>query len=197
MPSTTTKPLSVRRSPVRVLPDPRRVIARAFFPGDDARTDSVLDRVFALPEEAVEGVLAKVRANFNTRHRGIERIFDENFRRAAHRLDGHPLTEDRKQLIGAFFTMEYSLESVALFNPSIVSHPDQSGLAQDSLRFIMSLRACGEGHVSSIEFRTGVLDGKNDVHLDPITPYATTEQPVSDKLYDKPRFFRKLSEMGV
>jgi len=193
----TTKPLAVRRSPVRVLPDPKRVITRPFFPGGDERTDAVLQRIRTMSDGQVRESLEQVRRDFSERHHNLDRVFAENFRRASHRVQRRDLSAERRQLIGAYFTMEYSLESIALFNPSVVPHPDQSGLDGASLRFIMSLRACGEGHVSSIEFRTGVLDAHNNVHLDPITSFAATELPVADKQYDQPRFFRKLTEMGV
>ncbi len=144
----TKEPLRIRKSPVRVLPDPKRVIARPFFPGGDQRTDTVLQRVLALPDEEVRGLLDDVLRDFRQRHREIEWIFADNYRSAAQRLNGQVLSDERKLLIGAYFTSEYSLESIALFNPSLVAHPDQTGVARDELRFLMSLRACGEGHVS-------------------------------------------------
>ncbi len=193
----TKERLRIRRSPVRVLPDPKRVIARPFFPGGDQRTDTVLQRVLALPDDEVRRLLDEVLHDFRQRHREIEWIFADNYRSAAQRLNGQVLSDERKLLIGAYFTSEYSLESIALFNPSLVAHPDQTGVASGELRFIMSLRACGEGHVSSIEFRTGTLGANAAIRLDPITLYASTERPVADKLYDKPRFHRKLIEMGV
>ena len=192
-----TTNIEIKRSSVRILPDPRRVIARPFFPGGDDRTDAVLQRVLALSEEEVERVLEEVRRDFADRHRDIEDIFAANFAQAHQRLNGQVLSERRRQLIGAYFSSEYSLESIALFNPSLVAHPDQTDLAEGALRFLLSLRACGEGHVSSVEFRSGILAADGSIHLDVLTPFATTERPVDDRLYHKKRFHRKLIEMGV
>lgn len=187
----------MERSPLRILPDPKRVIVRPFFPGGDERTDAVLRRVLALSEAEAERVLCEVRRDFVDRHRDLETVFTQNFRLARSRLNGQDVSHTRQQLIGAYFSSEYSLESIALFNPSLVAHPDQSGLDDGALRFILSLRACGEGHVSSVEFRSGILAADGSVHLDVVTPFATSERPVDDKLYRKKRFHRKLIEMGV
>ncbi len=193
----TTMTLDIQRSPVRILPDPKRVIARPFFPGGDERTDAVLKRVLALSDAEAERVLSEVRRDFSDRHRDIEVVFAQNFEHARRRLNGQVLSGTRKQLVGAYFSSEYSLESIALFNPSLVAHPDQTGMNDGALRFLLSLRACGEGHVSSVEFRSGILAADGSIHLDVVTPFATTERPVDDKLYDKKRFHRKLVEMGV
>ena len=159
----TKERLRIRRSPVRVLPDPKRVIARPFFPGGEIRARTVVDRVMALPDDEVKRLLDETLRDFHHRHREIEWILADNYRAAAHLVDGQALSDERKLLIGAYFTSEYSLESIALFNPSLVAHPDQSGVAPGELRFVMSLRACGEGHVSSIEFRSGTLGADNSV----------------------------------
>lgn len=193
----TASRIKIQRDPIRILPDPKRVIARPFFPGGDDRTDAVLERVLSLSDDEAKALLADVRRDFTDRHRNIEAVFAENFNQARRHVNGQVLSEVRKQLIGAYFSSEYSLESIALFNPSLVAHPDQDGLNHGELRFLLSLRACGEGHVSSVEFRSGVLSLNGAVHLDALTPFATTERPVDDKLYDKMRFHRKLIEMGV
>jgi hypothetical protein len=97
-------------------------------------------------------------------------------------LDSRPeMSEERRLLIGSYFTCEYSLESAALFNPSMVQHPDQTGLGAGVTRFIMSVRACGEGHISSIEFRTGVIDREHRLVFDPVTRFAVTARPEEDK----------------
>ena len=100
-------------------------------------------------------------------------------------------------LIGAYFTQEYALESAALFNPSMVWHPDQSGLAEGSRRFLLSLRATGEGHISSITFRSGTIDAENRIRMDEPTRFVTAPEQVPNTLYDKTLFFRKLLELGV
>jgi hypothetical protein len=93
--------------------------------------------------------------------------------------------------------MEYSIESAALFNPSIVPHPDQSHLKKGSLRFIMSLRATGEGHISSIVFRSGVLDRHNKFLFDPISDFVETPDLQLDPVYKRNPFQLKLNEMGA
>jgi predicted GH43/DUF377 family glycosyl hydrolase len=107
------------------------------------------------------------------------------------------LTDDRRLLIGAYFTMEYAVESAALFNPSVVADPDQSGLAENQLRLIMSLRAVGEGHISSIEFRRGVVNGFGHVNLDPVSRYVATPRIYKDRMYDKHLFRMKVDVMGA
>ncbi len=100
-------------------------------------------------------------------------------------------------LIGSYFTQEYALESAALFNPSMVWHPDQSGLEPGSRRFLVSLRATGEGHISSITFRSGTVDAECRIRMDEPTRFVTAPELVPNTLYDKKLFLRKLAELGV
>ncbi|TWU46684.1 hypothetical protein Poly59_56570 [Rubripirellula reticaptiva] len=103
-------------------------------------------------------MLASVQADFESRHRHMNLVWRDHFNEAAELVPGLSNVDDsRKLLIGSYFTMEYAFASAALFNPSITLHPDQKGIGENSLRFIMSLRSTGEGHVSSIVFRTGVI----------------------------------------
>ena len=145
-------------------------------------------------------MLTDVRNRYGQRHRRIEDAFQRHFNSVKQHLPEDietPLTDERCQLIGAFFTMEYSLESVALFNPSMVVHPNQAGVPEGSVRFVMSLRACGEGHISSIEFRSGIIDEDCQVSYDTVTGFAAQQRPIDNKRYDKRRFFLKLIEMGA
>jgi predicted GH43/DUF377 family glycosyl hydrolase len=112
-------------------------------------------------------------------------------------LTDQAVSENRRLLIGAYFTQEYSLESAALFNPSMVWHPDQSGVPKGSKRFVLSLRATGEGHVSSITFRSGLVDAQGNIHLDKATRYVTTPEMIPSAQYDKALFQRKLLELGI
>ena len=190
--------LDVRRKAIRLVPDPTRVIARLFLPGDAQRIQATLERVFSLPEKTVSALAGQVLRDYSARHRNLPEILERHFTAIQSHLRDFPVpSDDRRLLIGAYFTNEYSLESVALFNPSMVLHPDQAGLPDGSARFVMSLRACGEGHISSIEFRSGSVDETGAITLDPVTPYASITRPVDDKLYNKPRFHRKLVEMGA
>lgn len=148
-------------------PDPSRVIAKLFLPGQElvasgiSRADAVIGRVLAIDDDEVDLVLADVLRRFGDRHHDLPALFDAHSAMLAHLLpDDTSLTPARRRLIGAYCTQEYAVEAAALFNPSMVPHPDQTGLAPGELRFVMSVRAVGEGHVSSIEFRTGVTDGR-------------------------------------
>ncbi len=161
------------RAELRLLPDPSRVLARLFVPGQElvleqeSRTSGVLGRILALPEATVGATLAGVCARFAGRHRDLPAILRGHYERVAHRVPGaDDLSDERRLLIGACFTNEYSVEAAALFNPSAVAHPDQSGLAPGAVRFVLSLRAVGEGHISSLELRTGVAGPGRQVRLD-------------------------------
>ncbi|MFQ5412633.1 MAG: glycosidase, partial [Phycisphaerae bacterium] len=190
--------MTATKLPLRLEADPRRVIARLFVPGDADRVRAIADRVLAMDEQAVTNKLNHVMGDFGARHKYLERVFQSHFEAVSGALkNGRALSHERRMLIGAYFTKEYSIESVALFNPSLVPHPDQAGLAPGETRFVMSLRACGEGHISSIEFRGGVIHTDDRVTLDPITPFALAEKPVEDKRYAKHPFFLKLIEMAA
>ncbi len=152
----------------------------------------------ALPEEDVARVLEQVLSDFTNRHEQVESFFRKRFEEVKIHLEpGAQLSPERQMLVGAYFTHEYSPESAALFNPSIVPHPDQSGVAQGVLRFILSLRATGEGHVSSITFRTGTVSAEQSITLTPPVPFATEPDRVPNAAYDKGLFAHKLQEAGV
>lgn len=170
----------VQRTTLRLRPDPRRVITRLFVPGEDAppygsRAAAVIHRVMAMDEATVQSVLAATMRRFETRHQDLGEIFADHFESIRHRLDpaARPSLE-RRQLIGAYFSHEYAIEGAALFNPSIVAHPDQDGLPAGQLRFVMSVRAVGEGHLSSIGFRTGVIGPGDRLEFDIPGPYPAT-----------------------
>ncbi len=186
---------------MRLRPDPSRVIARRFIPGGgvsahgQARIDRILARLLALPESEVVAALALLKQNFADRHRDLRAEFEGNFASVASRIDdAGGISSERILLIGAYFTHEYSIEAAALSNPSMVAAPDQNALAEGSTRFVLSLRAIGEGHVSSIEFRSGVVDAAGNVELDPPSRFATTARHRSP-IYDKALFSAKLTEL--
>jgi predicted GH43/DUF377 family glycosyl hydrolase len=197
--------LRVHRSPsVRLAPDARRVITKPFFPGDvvfadgSSRMQVVLGRILAMAEADVVRALSDTRESFGDRHRDLDAILDRAYAAVVERLGpvGGAPTRDRCRLIGAYFTHEYSIEAAALGNPSIVAAPDQSGLAPGSSRFIMSLRAIGEGHISSIEFRTGVIGADLSIDLDPPSRFAVTGDREAHG-FDKAFFATKLDDLGV
>ncbi len=188
--------MNVTRLPLRLAADPRRVIARSFLPGGPARIRAVIDRVRTLSDSDVSSMAAALVTDYRERHKDIRGIFRQSYATAIGLAGELPdVNEDRRLLLGAYFTNEYSLEAVALFNPSMVAHPDQNGVPRGAVRFVMSLRACGEGHISSIEFRTGIVDAKHEVTVDPPTRFAMTARPVDDALYDKESYALKLREM--
>lgn len=189
--------LRATRKPVQLIANPKRVIIRLFVPGGESRVSAILDRVMALSEAEVSSILGRVLDRYSSRHKDISGVFERHYEAVASQLNGQvPTSKQRRQLIGTYFTREYSLESVALFNPSVVLHPDQQGMSDGNVRFIISLRACGEGHISSIEFRSGVIDSTNGITFDPVPPFVAPEGPHDLHMYDKNRFFLKLNEMG-
>ncbi|MCU7497090.1 MAG: glycosidase [Ignavibacteria bacterium] len=155
----------VKFTKIKLAPDPSRVLLQPFYPGSEKRLNNVVERIMKLDEKKVEELLEQVLGGFSGRHRNTPEIFRSNFKFAEALLD-RPLTPKRKELIGAYLSKEYSVESAALFNPSIVLHPEQGRAEAGSARIIMSLRATGEGHISSIEFREGTVDN-GEVLLDP------------------------------
>ena len=170
----------VTRCPQRLVANPSRVITELFVPGQEgfehqeSRAGAVLARILALDEEQVQSSLDDVVIRFNGRHRDLAGTFLRHARELADRLDpGRELSEARKLLLGATFTKEYAVEGAALCNPSMVAHPDQAGTVAGSLRFVMSVRGVGEGHRSSIGFRTGVIDAAGGVTIDDPAPFAT------------------------
>ena len=185
------------RRELRLLPDSSRVIIRPFIPGDERRIATVLGRVLSLEEEEAERGLDSLRVEFANRHLDIEGKWLANFERIRRFVfTQRPLSRNRELLLGAFFSGEYALESAALFNPSIVPHPDQTGLAEGAMRFLLSLRATGEGHISSIEFRSGVIEKDSGMRMESVSRFASATESVKDADYDKRAFVVKLKEIG-
>jgi predicted GH43/DUF377 family glycosyl hydrolase len=171
---------------------------RPFYPSSDDIARRVVARVMALPDEEIARLLSQVLGEFEDRHERVEKFFRNRFTRVRHYLgEAWETSSERQALIGAHFTHEYSPESAALFNPSIVPHPDQSGLPKGALRFILSLRATGEGHISSITFRVGAVSAQHRITLTPPVPFVTEPERVSNATYAKALFARKLQEAGV
>lgn len=193
---TTT--LHAKRIGPTLIPDRSRVLMRPFRPTTDDIARRIVARVMALSEEQVSKLLGQVLGEFADRHERVEDIFRKRFAQVIIYLepDVQPSPE-RQLLLGAYFTHEYSPESAALFNPSIVPHPDQSGLPKGALRFILSLRATGEGHISSITFRTGSVSSQHRITLAPPVPFAAEPERVPNAAYAKGLFANKLQEAGV
>jgi predicted GH43/DUF377 family glycosyl hydrolase len=202
-PSVPPKPsdrrtIQVRRAGARLLPDRTRVLIRPFNLTSEQRAVNICARVMCLSEEEVRELLDEVLADFGDRHLQMRELLKARYQRIKkHLLTNQKLSEARSLLLGAYFTHEYALEAAALFNPSIVPHPDQSNLPDGSLRFILSLRATGEGHISSITFRTGVVDANQQITLNPPTRFLTEPKQVPHASYQKPLFERKLYELKL
>ena len=191
-------PLKVRRLPVTFTSDIRRVITRFFDPGGEARIRGVVDRVSTLGSEQVDRLLGEVLRKFRARHGDIAAVFEEDYGTAMEMIDrSDDVSPNRRLLIGAYLTAEYSIESAALFNPSIVPHHNQRNAPAGAVRFIMSLRATGEGHVSSIVFRSGTITADHRIEIDPCGRLARPIRVVPDAQYEKPLFRRKLDDIGV
>jgi predicted GH43/DUF377 family glycosyl hydrolase len=190
--------MELKRTDIVLKPNNTRVLFRPFQPLDPNRAMRVVARVMAMPEEEVGHLLELVLSEFHGRHQKLRQFFLKRFNHVrVHLLTDEPVSEPRQLLIGAYFTQEYSLESAALFNPSMVWHPDQSGLAPGSKRFILSLRATGEGHISSITFRSGVIDGEHQIRIDKPSRFVTLPEALPDSQYDKVLFQQKLIELGL
>lgn len=174
----------VRRSDVDLRPDPSRVIIRPFMPGQEGHTEgisraqAVIERIAALSDTDVSLALREVLDSYSDRHADLRSTFREHFGAVAHRFEElderEPLPAERIELIGAYLTQEYSVESAALFNPSIVAHPDQSECGEGQLRVLLSVRAVGEGHRSSVEFRSGLLGPGDRIEFDDPAPNLVT-----------------------
>jgi hypothetical protein len=191
-----TLPLDVRRKETLFQSEPSRVIAKLYFPGGEARSKHIIKRILDLSEEQSNHLLKDLVADFSLRHKNIEQIFRKNFDAVKQLIQAKTLlSAQRQSLIGAYFTHEYSIQAAAFFNPSIVSHPNQSHLKEGCLRFIMSFRSTGEGHISSIEFRSGVLNENNDLTFDPVSRHVETPELIKNPTYNKHVFSLKLEDM--
>jgi predicted GH43/DUF377 family glycosyl hydrolase len=181
---TLSQATFLNRQALYLRPDPARVIVRPFKPAteprdlnptDKTRANHIVDRVLALDPEAAASLLADVLENFLGRHRNLLETFEARADVMEQALAAHgAFSSVQRQLIGAYFLNEYSFEASALFNPSIVPHPDQSGAPKGALRFILSLRAVGEGHVSSLTFRSGTIAADGSLTVDPTARLASS-----------------------
>lgn len=165
--------LKANRINVRLNPDVRKVIPRFFNTGNE-RSLALIKRVLRMSDSEADNLLLQVYNEFSSRYRDIRTIFEKHFELIKHLLPQNEqltISKEKKLLIGSYFTMEYSLEHAALFNPSIVEDPDQSGTAAGEKNVILSLRATGEGHISSLVFKRGKLDSNAMIHFEPSGKY--------------------------
>lgn len=191
--------VTVTRKNSKFLPDPSRVIARFHYTSDE-RSKNIIRKVLAMSEDETKIALSQVLRCYSKRHRNISKIFEMHYHKLSHlftELEINPGKIDLslKALIGSYFTMEYSIESAAFFNPSIVEDPDQSELGQDEKRVILSFRATGEGHISSIVFRSAIIDKDNNMIVEPVGKMLAEAERIKRNIYNKKTFMRKLDEM--
>ena len=198
----TAAPLATRTG-VKLQPDPSRVVAALFVAGQEvvgetsSRAGGVVGRILDLDEKTVSLRLAELLQRFGDRHRDISAVFSQNADRVGDRLGGNEeLSDDRWLLLGAAFTHEYSFEAASICNPSSVPHPDQRDAPPGGLRFVMSVRGMGEGHRSSIGFRTGTLDARGAVSIDAPGPFPA-QGLVHAGVYEKEVFHGRMSAVGL
>ena len=196
--------MPLERTDILLKPNNKRLLYRPFEPPRPERAMKIIGRVMALPDEEVDRLLTRVLSEFHGRHQRLLAFFMERFEAVRHHLlTDRPPAESRRLLIGSYFTQEYALESAALFNPSAVLAPRTPCAGgpgcpdAESRTFIMSLRATGEGHVSSVGFRSGVVDASGRIGMATPTGFVTAPAVVANASYDKPLFLRKLDELGI
>lgn len=191
--------VSVIRKDVKFIPDSSRVVARYFNSGDQ-RTKELVGRILAMSNFDVAHTMEQINRGFARRHRNISAIFYKHYENIRHliaemQIDEGQLSEEKKQLIGSYLTMEYSIESSAFFNPSMVEDFDQSSLEKGEKRVVISFRATGEGHVSSIVFRRGIIDKDNNLRMMHISNGIEKAEISHKMIFNKSRIVTKLAEM--
>ncbi|NML23988.1 glycosidase [Pseudoflavitalea sp. G-6-1-2] len=188
--------LQINKINLQLTPDNRKVITRYFNPGNE-RSIILINRVLQIPQETAKSLLNQIFHEFSQFHKDLPAVFEKHFRLIKQLLPPEAeltITPDLKLLIGAYFTMEYSLQHAALFNPSIVEDPDQSGAEPGEKKVIMSFRAAGEGHISSLVFKRAKLDKDSMIHIEPSGNLMYEGRITQQKLNSKSDFENLLSQ---
>ena len=193
--------ITVDRKRDRIYPDPKRVITR-FFNHKEIKAKSIIQKILDMSENESETSLNLVLRGFAKRHRNITKIFMTNFSKVTQYINElagshEKMSQTKRLLIGSYFTMEYSIESAALFNPSIVEHPNQDELEEGQKRIIVSFRATGESHISSIVFRRGIIDKDCNLFFEPKGNYISEAENIKRHSYDKKEFLMILHEHNI
>lgn len=192
--------IQLKRHQAVIYPNNNRVIARFFYVGEK-RAERVIEKVLTLSDKRGRGLFNQILREFSRRHRSITSLFLKHYNNVKPIVDRvnpkNNVPMWRKLLIGSYFTMEYAIESAAIFNPSVVADPDQSGLDEGEMRLILSLRATGEGHISSLIFRGAILSKDNQITLAEPGNLIDEAETVKDFLYSKDIFLSKLKEMKI
>lgn len=179
--------MKVTKNTIKLYASAKAVITQFLHLPGESRISNIIQRIKNIKEDQVESCLEKVMKEFAFRHRNIKGTFIDHFSKAGFQYKNELLlfSAEQKLLLGAYLTKEYSIQAAALFNPSIVPHPDQQELRQGEQRFIMSLRATGEGHISSVVFHTGIVDAHSNIILDKASGYFTRLKKNEETKYDK------------
>ena len=191
--------ITINRKDTKFLPDPSRVIGRFCYFSNE-RGKNIILSVLAMSDSEVFNALNQVLRRYSRRHRNISKLFEMHFIKLSGLFNelgikAAKINQSRKALIGSYFTMEFSIESAAFFNPSIVEDPDQSGAGFNEKRVILSFRATGEGHISSIVFRSGIIDNNNNLIVEPVGEMLAEAERIKRHIYNKKSFIKKLDEM--
>jgi len=187
--------LAIQRTSVRVNPDAKRVIARFFYNGEE-RAKGVIQKIMGLTEQQVFDIISPILQEYSKRHRNITKVFQRHCNKLKDlfvqlEVDLEEVSNYRQLLIGSYFTHEYSIESAAFFNPSMIEDPDQSELEEGEKRVIISFRAVGEGHISSIAFRRALIDKNNNITVIGAGDYIDEAEVIRNAMYNKKLFFEK------
>ena len=188
--------LNVKRIGKIFKPDPSRVIMKSHIPSGEGRIENIITRVLNLSDEEADKILQDIIEDFSGRHKNIWDALDKYYNRVKKYIPSNiGINDTKRALLGAYFSQEYTVQSAAFFNPSIVKHPDQTQVPEGSIRFILSFRSVGEGHLSSIEFRGGMVDEEGNFEFDEVSPFVERAVAVNNPVYKKDLFFCKLDEM--
>ncbi len=193
--------LSVDRKSTKVFPDPKRVIARFFFSGEE-RAVVLIKKILKMDQETIESIIIPLLQDYSKRHRNVTKKLLKNCDKVRAYIiragsDYNYLNEYTKYLIGSYFTNEYSIESAAFFNPSIILDPDQNYLEEGQLRILISFRAVGEGHISSVVFRRAIIDKHNNITIMPVGNYIDEADKMHAMIYQKKLFLKKAEEADI
>jgi len=193
--------IKIERKPEKFLPNFKRVILRFLFYSDD-RARAIIPKVMDASEEDIVKNLRITLRDFSRRHRSITRVFLSHFEKITHLLkelnvDPEKISTERKLVLGSYFTMEYSIESAAFFNPSIVESPDQEHLEPGTRRVILSFRAIGEGHISSIVFRQGIIDSLCNFQFEKESNFVRDAEIIRHHVYEKEKFIQRLHRRKI
>jgi len=192
----STEPLSIKRLPLRLTPDSRRTITRFFWPGKE-RAVKIINRVKSLSGNEIANLLEEIIDQFSDVNPGLEEILLDHYNRVICQAGlAFDQNLEIRMLIGAYFSMEYAFESAALFNPSMVPSHDQEGVQEGSLQFIMSLRTIGEGHISSITFRRGIVDSCGSITVKPSSLFVRRLRRKENRRFQKEPFAKKIHQLN-